>query len=170
MHDDPPMSDELSARFYPRFEARWRAAEAVGRTLMLVAIVATLFGLLGGGPVYLWTRTVSDGGLSVTYQPVARFGTPSGLNVTIPVEAGAKEVAVTLPDAIAGGFDLQSVTPQPTRWEPGDGSMRLAFAPKPGAERMVVHLGGMPPSEGWLTLSVQLDGRPPLAWSQFVLP
>ena len=83
--------------------------------------------------MYLWTRTVSAAGVSVTYQPVARFGTPSGLDVTIPVAPGAKEVAVTLPDAIAGGFDLQSVTPRPTRWEPGDGAMRLAFTPMPDA-------------------------------------
>lgn len=170
MHDDPPMSDELASRFYPRFEARWRTAEVIGRTLMFIVIAATLFGLLGGGPVYLWTRTFSAGELSVTYQPVARFGTPSGLDVTIPVAKGAKEVGVILPDAIAGGFDLQSVTPQPIRWEPGDSSMRLVFVPKPNAQRMVVHLGGMPPSEGWLTLSVQLDGQAPLAWSQFILP
>lgn len=170
MHDDPPMTDELAARFYPRFEARWRLAETTGRAVMFAIIVATLFGLLGGGPVYLWTRTVSAGGVSVTYQPVARFGTPSGLDLTIPVQAGAKEVAVTLPDAIAGGFDLQSVTPQPIRWEPGDGAMRLVFAPNSGAARMIVHLGGMPPSEGWLTLSVQLDGKAPLRWSQFILP
>ena len=149
--------EELAARFYPRFEGGWRVAEVVGRTLMLVAVVATLFGLLGGGPVYLWTRTVSAAGVSVTYQPVARFGTPSGLDVTIPVAPGAKEVAVTLPDAIAGGFDLQSVTPRPTRWKPGDGAMRLAFTPMPDADKMVVHLGGMPPSEGWLTLSARLD-------------
>lgn len=170
MHDDPPMSDELAARFYPRFESRWRVAEVVGRTLMLVMIAATLFGLLGGGPVSIWKHTVSTGGLSVTYQPVARFGTPSGLDVTIPVTSGAKEVAVTLPDAIAGGFALQSITPQPTRWEPGSGSMRLVFVPMPGAERMIVHFGGMPPSEGRLMLSVQLDGQAPLAWSQFILP
>ena len=61
-----------------------------GRALMLVVIAVTLFGLLGGGPVYLWTRTVSAEGLNITYQPVARFGTPSGLDVTIPVPTGAR--------------------------------------------------------------------------------
>lgn len=170
MRDDPPMSVELATRFYPRFEAGWRSAEVIGRTVMLVVIVATLLGLLGGGPVYLWTRTVSVGGLAVTYQPVARFGTPSGLDMKIPVSPGAKDVAVTLPDAIAGGFDLQSVTPRPTRWQPGDGEMRLTFTPMAGADKMVVHLGGMPPSEGWLTLSARLDGQGPLTWSQFILP
>ena len=49
MHDDPPMSEELAARFYPRFEGGWRVAEVVGRTLMLVAVVATLFGLSAAG-------------------------------------------------------------------------------------------------------------------------
>ena len=170
MQDDPPMEEELAGRFYRPFEARWRTAEVVGRSVMSAVIAAALAGLLGGGPVNIWTRTVSAGGLRVSYQPVARFGTPSGLDVTLPVAAGAKEVAVTLPDVIAGGFDLQSVTPQPIRWEPGAGSMRLAFVPKAGADLMVVHLGGMPPSAGRLALSAQLDGQPPLAWSQFVLP
>ena len=85
---------------------------------------------------------MSGSGLSVPFQPVARFGTSSRIDVTIPVEAGAKEVAVTLSDAIAGGFDLQSVTPQPTRWESGDGSRGCLRARVRGG-----HLGGMPLSE-----------------------
>lgn len=170
MHVDPPMPDELAARFYPRFEAGWRVTEMLGRAIMFAAIIATLLGYLGGGPVYLWTRTVSSGGLSVTYQPVARYGTPSGLDVSVVVPPGAKDVAVALPDGIAGDFDLQSITPQPVRWEPGEATMRLVFVPEPDARRMVVHLGGMPPSEGWLTLSARLDGQPPLVWSQFILP
>lgn len=81
MHPSPPMPDEIKAGFYPNFERGWSRAELVGRAVMLVVVGATLAGLLGGGPVSLWTRKAVSGPLEVEYAPVVRFGTPTSLTL-----------------------------------------------------------------------------------------
>lgn len=171
MHPSPPMLEEIKAGFYPDFERGWRRAELIGRAVMLLAVGATLAGLLGGGPVSLWTRRVQSGPLLVEYSPVVRFGTPTGFTVRAAVAAGLDRVAFTLPADIVKRYGLQSVFPQPLEWATGDGgSIRMLLPVQPGAQEAVVQVGGMPAGAGRMRLSARLGDGPALAWSQFVLP
>ena len=171
MHPSPPMPEEIKAGFYPEFEQRWRRAELVGRDLMLVVVGATLGGLLGGGPVSLWTRKATSGPLEVEYAPVVRFGTPTGLTLRAAVSAGQDRVAVTLPGSIVQRYGLQSIYPQPIESQAGpDHSMRLVFPVQPDAQMAVIQVGGMPAGGGLMRLSARLDGGARAAWSQLVLP
>ncbi len=171
MHPSPPMPDEIRAGFYPDFERGWSRAELVGRAVMLVVVGATLAGLLGGGPVSLWTRKAVSGPLEVEYAPVVRFGTPTGLTLRAAAAPGQDRVAISLPADIVRRYGLQSVFPQPVEWQTGEGgALRMLFPVQPGAPGVVVQVGGMPAGGGLMRLSARTDGGASAAWSQLVLP
>ncbi len=171
MHPSPPMPEEIKAGFYPEFELSWRKAELVGRAVMLLVVGATLAGLLGGGPVSLWTRKAEAGPLQVEYSPVVRFGTPTGLTIRAATRPGQDRVAITLPASIVRRYGLQSVFPQPVEWATGgDGGIRMLFPVQPGAQGAVVQVGGMPAGGGLMRLSARPDDGPAVSWSQLVLP
>ncbi len=171
MHPSPPMPDEIKAGFYPDFERGWRKAELVGRTVMLLAVGATLAGLLGGGPVSLWTQKAGAGPLEVEYSPVVRFGTPTGLTIRVAATPGQERVAVTLPGDIVKKYGLQSVFPQPLEWAANEGGgIRMLFPVQPGAHEAAIQVGGMPVGGGRMHLSARLGDGPAVGWSQLVLP
>ena len=172
MRPSPPMPDEIKASFYPEFERGWRTAELVGRAVMLLAVAATLGGLLGGGPRSLWTRHTSAGPLRIEYAPVVRFGTPTGVTIRAAAEPNGAKVAVTLPANIVQEYGLQTVFPQPAEWKTGEhGDIRITLPVQPGAHEAVAQLGGMPAVEGLLHFWARLgDDGPTVRWSQIVLP
>ena len=171
MQPAPPMPQEIDAGFYPDFERGWRTVELAGRALMLLAVAATLVGLLGGGPVSLWPRTAAAGSLQVEYAPVVRFGTPTGLTLRAMTDAGQDRVAITFPEGIVRRYGLQSVFPQPTEWTSGDnGDIRMVFAVSSKAGETMIQMSGLPTGSGVMDLSGRLDGGPAASWSQIVLP
>jgi len=171
MPSTPPMPEEIKAGFYPDFERGWRRTELIGRSVMLLAVAGTLAGLLGGGPVSLWTRTAAAGSLQVQYAPVVRFGTPAGLTIRATPAPGQDRVAIVFPPAITKGYGLQTVFPQPLESAGGErGDIRMLFPVSPGAHAVVVQVGGMPAGGGLLRLSARLDDGSAVRWSQVVLP
>lgn len=171
MHPSLPMPEKIKAGFCPDFEKGWRKAELVGRAVMLLAVGATLVGLLGGGPVSLWTRKAGAGPLQVEYSPVVRFGTPTGLTIRVATVPGQERIALVLPAGIVRQYGLQTVFPQPVEWAAdADGGIRMLFPVQPGVREAVVQVGGMPAGGGWMRLSARLGDGPTVAWSQLVLP
>lgn len=171
MRSTPRMPEQIKAGFYPGFERAWRRAEIAGRFVMLAVVAATVAGLLGGGPVNFWTRTVVAGSVQVEYSPVVRFGTPAGLTVHVAADQAQDRVAVSFPAAIVKRYALQTVFPQPLQWTAnGAGDVRMVFSVTPGAHEAVVQVGGMPAGGGLMRLSAWADGQAPATWSQLVLP
>jgi len=170
MRPSPPMPEEAKAGFYPDFERGWHKAELVGSAVMLLVVGATLAGLLGGGPVSLWTRKAKAGGLEIEHSPVVRFGTPTGLTIRATAPPGQDKVAITLPTSIVRGYGLQSVFPQPLEWRAGEHDIRMVFPVQPGAHEATIQVGGMPSGSGLIRLSARLNDGPALRWSQVVLP
>lgn len=167
----PPMPEEIKAGFYPDFERGWRRTELIGRSVMLLAVAASLAGLLGGGPVSLWTRTAAAGSLRVQYAPVVRFGTPTGLTIRAAPAPGQDRAAIVFPPDIAKGYGLQTIFPQPLESAGSErGDIRMLFPVAPGAREVVVQVGGMPAGGGLLRLSARLDDGSAVRWSQVVLP
>lgn len=144
MRSSPPMPDEIKAGFYPDFEHSWRKAELAGRAVMLLAVCATLAGLLGGGPVSIWTRHAKAGAREVEHAPVVRFGTPTGLTLLATPTPGQDRVAVTLPASIVEKYGLQTVFPQPVGWGAGEAGIRMVFAVPHSASAAMIQVGGMP--------------------------
>lgn len=171
MRPSPPMPEEIKAGFYPDFERAWRRAEIIGRFVMLAVVIASVAGLLGGGPVNFWTRTASAGSVQVKYSPVVRFGTPAGLTVHVAAEPGQDRVAVSFPASIVKRYALQTVFPQPVEWTANvAGDVRMVFPVTPGEHGAVVQVGGMPAGGGLMQLSAWADGQRPASWFQLVLP
>lgn len=167
------MAAELDAGFYPEFERKWRIGAWTVRILMAAIIVATMVGLLGGGPVSLLTFKVNNGPMTVEYAPIVRFGTPTGLVIDANVTEGQSEVVVTLQKSLVEQFGLQSVFPQPKEWRTGTaGDVELVLGVQPGAKRAVIRLGGMPAGAGPIGMWARLGGEDgsEVRWSQFVLP
>ncbi|RZK84641.1 MAG: hypothetical protein EOO66_23330, partial [Methylobacterium sp.] len=154
------MADELDQGFYPAFERKWRIGAWTMRALMAAIIVATMVGLLGGGPVSLLTLKVKNGPVTVEYAPIVRFGTPTGLVIDADVAEGQSEVVVTLQKSLVEKYGLQSVIPQPKEWRTGTaGDVELVLAVQPGAKRAVVRLGGMPAGAGPMGMWARLGGE-----------
>ncbi|MDX7953270.1 hypothetical protein P7D22_19080 [Lichenihabitans sp. Uapishka_5] len=171
MRDSPPMAEEIRNGFYPAFEAGWRRAELVGRGLMLVVVVATVFGVLGGGPLSLWTSELHAGALDVEFPPVIRFGTPTDFTLRAHPAEGQARMTVAFPADLVKAFGLQSVYPRPAEWRADqDGSLVMTFATLADGQDTVVEVGGMPVSSGRVTLSARLDGAPAVSWTQVILP
>lgn len=171
MHPPPSMSEEIKAGFHPGFEHGWHRAELLGRAAMVLIVGATLAGLLGGGPVSLWTRTVKAGGLKVEYAPIVRFGTPTGFSVRAAAAPGQDKVAIIFPADIVASYGLQSVFPQPLEWAAGERDIRLVFQVQPDAREATVQVGGMPATEGgMMRLSARLDDGSAVRWRQVSLP
>lgn len=167
------MAEELDRGFYPDFERKWRIGAWTMRGVMAAIIVATMVGLLGGGPVSLLTLKAGNGPMTVEYAPIIRFGTPTGLVIDADVSEGQTEVVVTLQKSLVGKYGLQSVIPQPKEWRTGTaGDVELVLAVQPGAKRAVIRLGGMPAGAGPLAMWARLGGEDGalVRWSQFVLP
>jgi len=137
---------------------------------MLLAVGVTLAGLLGGGPVSLWTQKVKAGPLEVEYSPVVCFGTPTGLTIRVAATPGQQQVAVTLPGDIVRKYGLQSVFPQPLEWAAGEDGIRMLFPVQHSAHEAAIQVGGMPAGGGQMHLSAQLGDGPAVGWSQLVLP
>ena len=167
------MADELDRGFYPEFERRWRLGAWSVRVLMGLIIVATMVGLLGGGPVSLLTLKATNGPITVEYAPIIRFGTPTGLVIDADVSDGKSEVVVTLQKSLVERYGLQSVLPQPKEWRTGTaGDVELVLAVQPGAKRAIIRLGGVPAGAGPIGMWAKLGGEDgtEVRWSQFVLP
>ena len=171
MTDAPPMPEEIRNGFYPSFERGWRRAEVIGRIGMLLVVIGTLFGLLGGGPVSLWTRQVTVGSLTVDYPPVVRFGTPTGLTLNVRLQNKRDDVTIVMPAEVVKKFGLQSVYPHPLRWAAdGEGDVSMTFAPSPGQAELRVEVGGLPARGGILRLFARLNNNDQASWSQVILP
>ncbi len=137
---------------------------------MLLVVVATLGGLLGGGPATLWTWRVASGPLEVEYAPVVRFGTPAGLVLHAAAAPGADSVAVTLPARIVKRYGMQGVVPAPLSSAAGRDELRMVFPVQAGAREVTIQVGGMPAASGLMRLWARLDDGPAARWTQVVLP
>lgn len=99
-----------------RFQIRsWRLQRA-GWVLGVVLIAAAVVGLFGNGPMSTATARSADGAVEVTYDRLARHGSPTRLNVDVhPALVGDGPVVIWLAREFLDGLEIEAVIPEPAR-------------------------------------------------------
>lgn len=164
------VNDEFEVGFDERFENRWGRAEVAGKWLLFAVVLLGLSGLLGRGPFSHRSAEAKDGSLTVDYEPVARYGTPTQVTLHLRPAPGIHTERVLLGTGFVEPMGLQTVLPQPVTEAADQGGLALTIQMEPGPTDTLVRLGLKPTEVGPVPLEAHLDGAVPLRWSQFVLP
>jgi hypothetical protein len=148
--------------------------QRVGWGILAVLVIGGLVGLLGRGPLSKTTRLVPASALEVKYERLARFRTPTTLEVRVidrqPAASGRLRLKLIGP--LTETVPLQRVVPIPIAAEPLDDGAIFTFAadsgPRPGSMR--VAFVQEPGAVGLQRGEISVDGRPAVPFAQFVLP
>ncbi|WP_377045412.1 hypothetical protein [Roseomonas elaeocarpi] len=158
-----------------RFEDRWWWWSRVGQAAMALVLLLALSGLLGRGPLSHHSLSSADGTLTVDYEPLARYGTPTQITLHVadarltPATGGGEEVRLVLSDLMAEPLGLQRAIPQPAGWSAGDGRIELRITAAPDALEQRIRLQAQPSAAGWVSLWARVGGQE-VSWHQLVLP
>jgi hypothetical protein len=126
---------ERHNRNYPVLENMWlqnafRASERATWIVLAVILLVALSGLLAHGP--LSKSTVTDGGLSLTYERFQRVTALPRFNARILVSYG-DEASLTLSPPFADDFQIADIEPRPLRAAPGRRAWNSCFRRLPRA-------------------------------------
>jgi len=141
----------------------------VERTLwvaLAVILLLALTGLLAHGP--LSKRTVSDAGLSLTYERFQRVSATSRLTATISAP-DANEIALTLGSSFSEQFEISDIEPQPQRSSAGSHGLELSFLP-PASGALSVVIWARPHTFGVFDLSADAEPHARVRFSIVVYP
>lgn len=158
-----------------RFEDRWWRWSRFGQGAMVLVLLLALSGLLGRGPLSHHSLSSADGTLTVDFEPVARYGTPTQITLRVaearlvPAPGGGEEVRLALSDTAAAPLGLQRTIPQPIRWSAGGGRIEMQVAAVPDAAEQRIRLQAQPSAAGWVSLWARVGGQE-VTWHQLVLP
>ena len=112
------LSDEM-----PRHEREWKIKRVCWAGMALL-LSAGLMGLLGSGPLSSATL-ISENGLQLKYDKVARFEAPSIFELTIP--AGKEPVSIALNDGFLVRVQIERIEPTPAEMALADGKHVWTF-------------------------------------------
>lgn len=158
-------------RNYPVLEnmrlqnAFWALERATWIVLAVILLIA-LSGVLAHGP--LSERTVTDGGLSLTYERFQRATALARFNARILVSYG-DEASLTLSAPFADSFQIADIEPRPLRSSAGPQGLELVFQAPTTGELSVV-LWAHPRSFGRFNLSAAAGPEGRVAFSILVYP
>lgn len=164
------VNDELEVGFDETFETRWSRIERVGHVVLSLLVAAGPSGLLGHGRLsHRTTRSVASG-LAIDYEPIARSQTDTQVTFRLdnPTDAGTMDLFVG--SRVIEPMGLHQILPEPVRTQAVADGMMLTVAVPPHSRGARLRVMLMPSTLGPEHLLARLDGRPPLGWSQFVMP
>jgi hypothetical protein len=162
---------EQQSRDYPIPEnmrlqnAFWASERATWIVLAIILLVA-LTGVLAHGP--LSKRTVTDGGLSLSYERFQRVTSLSRLDARISGGAGHESV-LTLSPAFSENFQIADIEPRPLRSTAGPRGLELVFQPPTAGELSVV-IWSHPRTFGRFDLTAEAEPQGRVAFSVLVYP
>src|SRR5690348_10507214 len=140
------LDDELEAGSDMVFERRWWRFERVTWAAMLLLVLAGAAGVFGRGPLTRTTATAPDASLTVEHDRVARYRTPTvlDLRLALPPDRPAEPVRIHLSAALLGALRVDNVAPRPLSWSPDGAGGTLAFDVAPGLREARVGIGLQP--------------------------
>jgi hypothetical protein len=162
---------EQDSRSYPVHEdmplqyAFWTAERALWVALAAILLLA-LTGVLAHGP--LSKQTVSDAGLSLTYERFQRVSATSRVTATISAP-DANEIAVTLGPSFSEQFEISDIEPQPQRSSAGPHGLELGFLP-PASGTLSVVIWARPHAFGVFDLTAVAEPHGRVRFSILVYP
>lgn len=162
----PVRSDGLQLEENRPFQERWWTIERFAWTGFALVFVLTALGALGGGGVLSDAEQRFEAG-ALAYPRIARSLGIDDMEVAF--EAGAAEHTLTLGDAFAEYFSIQSIRPEPSRTVVTESGHRMHFDFEAGAAGKVV-LNLRPSRAGVADFQVAVDGGPPASLTTLILP
>jgi hypothetical protein len=168
---DVARADDIEAGSALEFQQRWWRLERVVWAVMTLVLIAALAGAFGRGTLARASAGARGGPLWVEYERLARFRTPTTLQVHLGGAAlrGPTTSIVLRGDAV-GRLPVQRVVPQPVTSVPvSDGTLytfQLAAPTDSATVRFVLEPG----RAGRSRATVAATGAPAVALSQFVYP
>lgn len=129
------VDDELAVGEDLTFQRRWWRFEKWAWRFFALIVLCDLVGLFGRGPLANANVHSADHALSIHYERVERFSTPSDL--TIRFSAAAVQnglVRLWVSDSLIERLGNQRISPQPASSSTIDGGILYAFpsGPQPG--------------------------------------
>jgi len=160
------LTDERRAAigFDEAFENRWCRVEKSAWTLMVALLIAGGIGLFGRG--VLARSHASGPDVSIEYERIARYQTPTRISVTVPPDDGGTRVFVGR--SLLDRLQVQAAVPPALGSELRPDGVVLLFPAQPTGG--VITLTAEPGSIGVCQQWLGLDGRAPVGFRQFILP
>jgi hypothetical protein len=162
---------EQDSRSYPVHEdmplqyAFWTVERALWVALAAILLLA-LTGVFAHGP--LSNQTVSDTGLSLTYERFQRVTATSRLSATISAP-DANGTVLTLSPSFSQHFEITDIEPRPQRSSAGPRGLELGFLPPAMGELSVV-IWARPHAFGVFDLSAAAEPQGRVTFSILVYP
>ena len=162
---------EQDSRSYPVHEnmplqyAFWRAERALWAVLAAILLLA-LTGVFAHGP--LSGQTVSDAGLSLTYERFQRVTAASRLTARISA-SDANETVLTLSPSFFEHFEITDVEPRPQRSSASSRGLELGFLP-PATGDLSVVIWARPHAFGVFDLTADAEPHGRVRFSILVYP
>lgn len=164
------VNNEFEVGFSEQFEGRWHIVELFGRVLMAAFVAIAALGLLGRGPFSHAHLASATGALSVDFEPIARFGTPTVVTLHIANPADTpRRVAVRLGQTMIEPMGFTRSVPSPVTSAVSADGATLDFLIDPHQSDALIRFQLQPTGVGRIRLRAGA-GRDEIAWSMFVVP
>lgn len=135
------------------------------------ALLVSLIGLLGRGPLAKKTISVGPGQLELTYERVLHYNTPSNIEVHLAQNALQNDhVHLRIEGAVTYKAAFQEIIPQPVSADPLPNGIVADIPVSAASANGRIMILQQPSAVGPIESSIGLEGGPSLSFSQFVLP
>lgn len=162
---------DLTLHHDPQFQKREWAVQRAGWIGMLLVILAAAAGLFGPGPLSSARAGESGAAVQLEYQRFWRYLSPTRLQVRLaPAETRDGKAAIWLSQAYLDGFEVQTVTPRPSRVVAASDRQIFEFDFAPGDRPSTVTFNLLPDAIGLRSGQLGLEGEQPLSFSQMIYP
>lgn len=168
MADFSPSHLDVAIDDNQTFERRWRITQRVVLSLITVALLAAIAGLMGPGlmpPARVSLRTVP---FDVTYDRTLRFRTPARITIEGRNGSVGVETMVHVSRDLVDAGGLESTSPEPRSVTADKDGLLYHFATAPGAPGKLILM--IRPAEAWMLNSTITVNGAPATLKQFVWP
>ena len=135
----------------------------------MVVIIAGIAGLLGSGPYSHRSLNSPNHDLTVDFEPIARWDTPTQITLHIR-RTDTSAVDLHLASNFIEPMGLQGSLPTGVVEAAKGAGILVTVSMSPDQSESLVRLHAKPTQIGPIDLAVQIGDDPPLKWTQYVLP
>lgn len=154
-----------------RFQTWEWTLQRVGWIVMALAVLLSLAGFAGPGPVSHNTTQSPDGSYQITYAKYWRQRKPFTLEVQVkPEAASGGKVRLMLSQDYLDLVDIERITPEPSKSELQDSWQTYEFDAAAGKEPVTISFHLEPQSYGVGSGQVGPEGAQPLEIKHFIFP
>jgi hypothetical protein len=165
----PKVNNEVAVGADIEFQYRWWRFEKVLWWTFLALVVCDILGLFGRGFLANAKARSSDGSISIKYERIERFRTPSILEIKFSPEVPVNgQVKLWVSDELIKDLGNQRVVPQPLTSELLEDGILYTFPS--GVHSDTVQFALEPSSSGKHQAKMHVPGRPGIAVDIWVVP